>query len=501
MKTYTDFCNQIKNNKTTCVQEATFFLGNIEKNKHLNSFLQINSDEVLNAAKESDKNFASGKPRKLEGMIIGIKDNISVKGFKATCGSKMLENYQPVFDATVIKKIKDAGGIIIGKTNMDELAMGSSNETSYFGGCKNSVNNDYVSGGSSGGSAVAVAASQSHTSLGTDTGGSIRQPASFCGTVGFKPTYGRISRYGVVAYASSLDHIGTFSANIEDTSLLFDVMSGVDEFDSTTANLPPANTFEKIDEPIPNKFTVGVLPDNILQKCSEDVLTVYSKQLEKLKLLGADFYTLDFNFIDVCVPTYVVLSTSEGSSNLSRLDGIRYGNRFSADGHCEHSFLARHCEQKVWQSNHSSTEVATPTAHNDANSFVAANRGDGFGLEVKRRLILGTYLLSNGNLKDYFSKAKKVRTVIKKNIDEAFSKVDLFFLPTTSTVAFKSNEKLDPVSMYLSDFFTTSANLAGIPAISIPVGTGKNNLPIGMQLQANSFEEEKLFRFAKQLFF
>ena len=485
MKTYADFRNQIKNNKTTCLEETTFFLNNIEKNKHLNSFLQVNTEEVLAAAEESDRYFSSGKPRKLEGMVVAIKDNISVRGLKATCGSKMLTNYQPVFDATVIKKIKSEGGIIIGKTNMDELAMGSSNETSCFGGCKNPVNNVpvngntvnnnpddnnyYVAGGSSGGSAVAVAAGLAHTALGSDTGGSIRQPASFCGAVGFKPTYGRISRYGVVAFASSLDHLGTFSANIDDTALLFDAMSGVDEFDSTTANLPPTNTHEKINEPIPTTFTVGVLPDNILQKCSEYVLKVYSKQLENLRTVGAKFRTLDFNFIDVCVPTYIVLTTAEASSNLARLDGIRYGN---------HS-------QNI----------------NSKENFVANNRGDGFGLEVKRRLIFGTYMLANGNYKDYYSKAKKVRTVIKKNINEAFSKVDLFFLPTTSTVAFKSNEKdADPVSMYLSDFFTTSANLAGIPAISLPLGTDNNNLPIGMQLQANSLEEEKLLRFAKQAF-
>jgi aspartyl-tRNA(Asn)/glutamyl-tRNA(Gln) amidotransferase subunit A len=316
--------------------------------------------------------------------------------------------------------------------------------------------------------------------LGSDSGGSIRQPASFCGTVGLKPTYGRISRYGVVAYASSLDHIGTFSANIDDTALLFDVLSGVDEFDSTTANIPPTNTYEKINEPIPTRFTVGVLPDDILQKCSEDVLKVYSKQLENLKTIGAEFHTLDFNFIDVCVPTYVVLTTAEASTNLARLDGIRYGNRFFNDCHCEQN---------------------EAIAKNSKENFVANNRGDGFGLEVKRRLIFGTYMLANSDYKNYYSKAKKIRTAIQKNINEAFSKVDLFFLPTTATVAFKSNEKdADPISMYLSDFFTTSANLAGIPAISLPMGTDSNNLPIGMQLQANSFEEEKLFQFAKQAF-
>jgi aspartyl-tRNA(Asn)/glutamyl-tRNA(Gln) amidotransferase subunit A len=374
-----------------------------------------------------------------------------------------------MFDATVINRIKSEGGIIVGKTNMDELAMGSSNETSFFGSCKNPINNDYITGGSSGGSAAAVASGMAHIALGSDTGGSIRQPAAFCGDVGFKPTYGRISRNGLIAFASSLDQIGTLSSNIDDTAILFDVMSGIDDFDSTTANLPPTNTFEHINEPIQNKFKIGLLPDNILKNCSEEVLNEYSKVLNKLKLLGAEFQTLNFDFIDVCVPTYIVLTTSEASSNLARLDGIRYGHR------------------------------ANITNENISN-YVAISRGEGFGIEVKRRLLIGTYFLTNDDSNDYYKKARKIRTMIKNSINKAFQSVDLFFMPTTATTAFKANEKTTaPVAMYLSDFFTTSANLSGIPAISVPTGFAKNGLPIGMQLQANSWEEEKLFRFAKLL--
>lgn len=467
MRTYINFRHQVKENKTTCVKTTQEVLDNIEINKHLNTYIQLNQEEALVAAEESDKRFKAEIPRKIEGMIIGVKDNISVRNLNATCASKMLSNYQPVYDATIIKRIKSEGGIIIGKTNMDELAMGSSNETSYFGACPNPINNDYVTGGSSGGSASAVASELAHTALGSDTGGSIRQPASFCGTVGFKPTYGRISRYGLIAFASSLDHIGTFSANIDDTAILFDVMSGVDELDSTSANMPSPQTFEKINAPIPTKFKVGVLPNNILEKCSNDVLNIYSKQLEHLKTMGAEFHTLNFNFIDICVPTYIIITTSEASSNLARLDGIRYGHR---------------------------------TDSSQIENYIALSRAEGFGDEVTRRLLVGTYFLSDGNSKGYYQKAVKIREVIKQNISEEFQKVDLMFLPTTTTVAFKSNEKnADPVSMYLSDFFTTSANLAQIPAISLPVGKDEQGLPIGMQLQANKWEEEKLFQFSKVL--
>ncbi|MDR0927549.1 MAG: Asp-tRNA(Asn)/Glu-tRNA(Gln) amidotransferase subunit GatA [Ignavibacteria bacterium] len=469
MKPYTTFRQNVLDKKQTCVDQTQQVLNEIDKCKDDNYFLEINEDALVSAA-ESDKRFQNGNPRPLEGMLVGVKDNISVIGMKATCASKMLATYRPVYDATAIKRIKDAGAILLGKTNMDEFAMGSSNETSYFGGCKNPVNDEYVTGGSSGGSAGAVALGLTHTALGTDTGGSIRQPASLCGTVGFKPTYGRVSRFGLIAFASSLDQIGTLSANVDDTALLFDTMSGIDANDSTTANLPPANTYAEINQPLPTQFNVGLIPDTILKNCSEDVLNNYHQQLDKLRNMGAIFHPLEFHFIDVCVPTYIVLTTSEASSNLARLDGIKFGHR---------------------------AQTHTPEEYADV---VALTRGEGFGREVKRRLIMGTIILTNGDGKNYVSKARKLRSLIRKNVLEAFEQVDIIFLPTTTSTAFKCNEHTaDPVAMYLSDFFTTLANLSGIPAISVPTGNAPNGLPIGMQFQAKPWNESALFRFAKQL--
>lgn len=467
MKTYIDFKNRVKAGETTCEQELSSILAAIESQKDLNAYLELNEDAIL-SARESDKRFAAGNPRSLEGMLIAVKDNIFVKGMRATAASRMLENYRPIFNATVVERLQQAGGIVVGKVNMDELAMGSSNETSYFGGVKNPINKEYVSGGSSGGSAVAVAAGLAHTALGTDTGGSVRQPAALCGTVGFKPTYGRLSRYGVIAFASSFDQVGIFSSNIEDTSLIFDVMNGQDENDQTTAKLDAVNTFEKLNEDLPSKFKVGVLPDDMLKQLSADILEVYESKLEQLKAMGAEFHTIELINSEYWVPTYIVLTTVEASSNLARLDGVRYGHH---------------------------TDLVV-----DDVDYVALNRGEGFGDEVKRRILLGTHFLTSNSQNKYYDKAKQIRQLIRESYDETFTKVDFMFLPTTATAAFKANIKQDdPVKMYLSDFFTTSANLAGIPAISIPSGKNPLGLPIGMQLQAARFEENKLLKFAKAL--
>ena len=317
MKTYIDFKNRVKAGETTCEQELSSILAAIESQKDLNAYLELNEDAIL-SARESDKRFAAGNPRPLEGMLIAVKDNIFVKGMRATAASRMLENYRPIFNATVVERLQQAGGIVVGKVNMDELAMGSSNETSYFGGVKNPINKEYVSGGSSGGSAVAVAAGLAHTALGTDTGGSVRQPAALCGTVGFKPTYGRLSRYGVIAFASSFDQVGIFSSNIEDTSLIFDVINGQDENDQTTAKLDAVNTFEKLNEDLPSKFKVGVLPDDMLKQLSADILEVYESKLEQLKAMGAEFHKIELINSEYWVPTYIVLTTVEASSNLAK---------------------------------------------------------------------------------------------------------------------------------------------------------------------------------------
>ncbi|MCL2039433.1 MAG: Asp-tRNA(Asn)/Glu-tRNA(Gln) amidotransferase subunit GatA [Bacteroidetes bacterium] len=465
MKSYSEFRKEVINNSTSCVKNTQEILNKLDNAKETNYFLEINND-ALKLAEESDKYYQKGKPRPLEGMLVGVKDNISVKGMKATCGSKMLANYSPVYDATAIKRIKDAGGILICKTNMDELAMGSSGETSYFGKCKNPYNDEYITGGSSSGSAAVVATSLVHTALGSDTGGSIRLPAAFCGVVGLKPTYGSISRYGMIPFASSLDQMGTISANVDDTALLFDAISGIDDNDSTTSNTTN-NTFNTINEPLPNNFKVGLLPDDILKNCKEDILKAYSKSLDKLKTMGAEFKVLNFDFIDICVPAYIVLTTIEASSNLARLDSVRYGHR---------------------------------TEDIDNEEYMYLSRGEGFGIEVKRRLLLGTYYLTNDDKLNAISKAKKIRQMVKRSINTAFSDIDIMFMPTTATTAFKCNERSDdPVSMYLSDFFTTSANLSGVPAISIPVGFNDKGLPIGMQIQVNSGEEAKLFKYAKAI--
>ena len=469
MKTYNLFREQVLENKTTCEQEVSNVLERIEDKKDLNAFLETNKN-VLEQAVESDKRFKAGNPRRLEGMLVAVKDNIAVKGMKLTAASHMLDNFLSITDAALIEKIKQEGGIIIGKTNMDEFAMGSSNETSYFGAVKNPINTDYVPGGSSGGSAVAVAAELAHTALGTDTGGSIRQPAALCGTVGFKPTYGRISRSGVIAFASSLDQVGTFSHNIEDTSLLFDVISGRDDADQTTADLEPADTYKNLKDVNFENVRVGVLDDKILSQCScsTDILNVYNKILIELKDKGAVVETIKFLDSEYWVPTYIVLTTVEASANLARYDGIRYGH---------------HTDKVI-----------------DGEDYVALNRGEGFGAEVQRRLLAGTYFLVSDADNKYYTKAQQIRQIVKDCYIEAFKKVDFMFLPTTASTAFKFNEKQeDQVKMYLSDLFTTSANLAGIPAISIPAGCDSNGLPIGMQLQTGSFQEEKLFNFAKAL--
>ncbi len=469
MKTYLEFRQKRIENKATCKEETTNILQEIDRNKHLQAYIKVNENAV-NEAAVADKRFEAGNPGPLEGMLVAVKDNISTRSMPTTCASKMLEKYEPVFDATVVQRIKAAGGIVIGKANMDEFAMGSSNETSYFGCAKNPVDTSCVPGGSSGGSAAIVAAGLAHTALGSDTGGSVRQPASFCGVVGFKPTYGRISRYGLIAFASSLDHIGIFANNIEDTALLLDVMSGRDDMDSTSANTPNTDIFNAISasQQTNSNFKIGILPERMLQCCSHDVLEVYYEYLDKIQKSGGQLHEIEFDCYDAWVPTYVALTTAEASSNFSRLDGIRLGHR---------------TEKNI-----------------DNIDIVSLNRGEGFGDEVKRRLLVGTYIMLSNPSLQYYAKAKQMQQLIKKCYAAAFDKVDFIFLPTTSTSAFKTNEKnSDPVSMYLSDFFTTSANLSGIPAISLPLGKSKAGLPIGMQLQANLFEEEKLFAYSKKI--
>lgn len=466
MQSYTHFRQQRINNHTTCEGILEQFLNRIGERSSLNAFLLVNGEKAMESAKESDNRFNNGTQRLLEGMVVAVKDNISTKGIRTTCASKMLENFTPVYDATVVERLKHHGAIVIGKTNLDEFAMGSSNETSAFGAVGHPLDEQYVPGGSSGGSAVAVSAGLAHTALGSDTGGSVRQPAAFCGTVGYKPTYGLLSRYGLIAFASSLDQIGTFSHDIDDTALLIDAMSGHDSMDTTSAERSSTQVTTALhhhDE----KITIGILPDELLEGTSPDVMAEYRKGLEIFETLNYDIITAEIPAKEAWIPTYYILTSAEASSNLSRFDGVRYG--FRAD-------------------------------LSSGEDMTTATRSQGFGLEVQRRILLGTYVLSSGYYDAYYKKGQQARQLITNGYNEVFAKCDCLYLPTTPTSAFKRGEKIsDPVSMYLNDLFTVSANLAGIPAVSVPAGNSGSGFPIGMQLQAQRFEDEKLLRVARRL--
>ncbi len=461
---YSDFLKKIQNKETTCVDFTKEILDKIWENRHLNIFITVCNEKALAQAAESDKRFLDGNPRKLEGMIVAIKDNISTKGIRTTCASRMLENFEPIYDATAVERLMAEGAIIIGKTNLDEFAMGSSNETSYFGNVLNPINNEYTPGGSSGGSAAAVAAGLCHVALGSDTGGSVRQPAAFCGTLGLKPTYGRISRWGLVAFASSLDQIGILASNADDTARVLDVISGSDAKDSTCANISPSQTFDNLQN-LPEKFTFGVISNKLLNNCSEDIVRAYDFYVEKLKSLGGQPKEISFTNPNIWIPTYYILATAEASSNLSRYDGVRYGFRAEGEG-----------------------------------DFVTRTRSEGFGMEVKRRIMLGTFVLSSGYYDAYYTKAQKARRLIYNDYNRIFNEVDVLLMPTTPTPPFKIGEKInDPIAMYYSDLFTISANLGAIPAISFPAGSPSNGLPIGLQLQSKHFNEDILLQLSNAL--
>lgn len=424
----------------------------------LNAFTSLSKDLAFQQA-ESVKSFEPP----LAGIPIAIKDNINIEGELSTCGSKILSNYRAIYDAHVIAKLKNAGAIFIGKTNMDEFAMGSSNETSYFGPVLNPHDRSRVPGGSSGGSAVSVAAGFVPLALGSDTGGSIRQPASFCGITGFKPTYGRISRYGLIAYASSLDQIGPFAANVEDAALLYSVIAGHDPMDSTSLNQSTNFNLENIKKPIKG-LKIGIPKEYFSEGIDQEVSQAVRKAIEILKSKGAEFKEVSLPNTESAIPVYYIIAPAEASSNLARFDGIRYGVREEAD-----SLL----------------------------DIYRKSRGKGFGKEVKRRIMIGTYVLSSGYYDAYYLGAQKARTLICKDFQNVFSQVDALITPTTPTTSFKIGEKTaDPIQMYLSDIFTISANLAGIPALSLPAGKDSRGLPIGVQVMTSLLEEEKLFQVA-----
>ncbi len=423
----------------------------------------VNQNEEIDIENLDENDY---KETYLKGLPIAIKDNISTDNIKTTCSSKMLENYNPPYNATVVEKIKKAGGIITGKTNMDEFAMGSSTENSAFFPTVNPWGDNKVPGGSSGGSAAAVAAGMAPVALGSDTGGSIRQPASFCGVVGLKPTYGAVSRYGLVAFASSLDQIGPLARNVDDIALMMNVISGSDKNDSTCVDREYPDYTKYLKNDVSN-FKIGIPNQYFDMDFDSEVRASVMEAVEKLESAGAEVKKVDITGAEYALAAYYIIATAEASSNLARYDGVRYGLR--ADN------------------------------VNNLSDMFTETRQQGFGDEVKRRIMLGTYVLSSGYYDDFYLKAQKVRTLIKNDFDNLFKEFDLIVSPTTPTTAFEIGEKRDPLDMYAADIFTVPVNIAGIPAISVPCGFDKDGLPIGLQFMGPHFKEEKLIQAAYSL--
>ncbi|MGA2916717.1 MAG: Asp-tRNA(Asn)/Glu-tRNA(Gln) amidotransferase subunit GatA [Sedimentisphaerales bacterium] len=434
----------------------------------IGAFLSIFKQDALKRAKEIDGKIAKGKPvGALAGVPIAVKDNMCTTFGTTTCASKILENFRSPYNATVIEKLLAADAVIIGKTNLDEFAMGSSTENSGLKKTVNPWDKSRVPGGSSGGSAAAVAAKMCFAALGSDTGGSIRQPASFCGVAGLKPTYGRVSRYGLVAYGSSLDQIGPLTTDVADNALLLSVISGHDEKDSTSVDEKMAPVYDfsaKIDEPL-KKLKIAVVPQ-LFEGADSEVVNAVKDAIEVYKKLAAEIIEIKMPHFEYAIAAYYLIATAEASSNLARFDGVHYGHR-----------------------------TKNPA---DYIEVYSKSRNEAFGQEVKRRIMLGTYALSSGYYDAYYLKALKVRNLIRGDFTAAFQKADCIIMPTSPTTAFKIGEKTaDPLQMYLSDVYTIAVNLSGVPAISIPCGFDKNNLPVGLQIIASTFQEEKLLRIAK----
>ncbi len=464
--TVTEISKAYREKTLTVPEVVKAFLENIKKeDENIKAYITVCEEEALKKAEEVQIMFDEGKELSvLAGIPIAIKDNICTKGIKTTCASKMLENFIPPYDATVMKKINESNAIVIGKTNMDEFAMGGSTENSAFFKTKNPVNLNKVPGGSSGGSAAVVGGNLAPISLGSDTGGSIREPASFCGVVGMKPTYGLVSRYGLVAFASSLDQIGPFSKNVTDNAILLSAIAGHDEMDSTSANVSEKDYTKALVNDVKG-LKIGVPKEYFAEGINEEVRASLEKAIEKYKSLGAVVEECSLPTTKYALPTYYIIACAEASSNLGRYDGIRYGYRTSN--------------------------------FESLKDIYKNSRTEGFGEEVKRRIILGTYVLSSGYYDAYYKKAQKVRTLVKKGFEEAFEKYDVLITPTVPTVAFDLGSKSEnPLEMYMTDVLTVSINIAGVPAISIPCGKDSEGMPIGMQLIGKHFDEETLYKTA-----
>jgi aspartyl-tRNA(Asn)/glutamyl-tRNA(Gln) amidotransferase subunit A len=475
----------LADNKTNCVDTVQFYLQKIEANKKLNAFTEVFTDEALESAKHLDKKRKNGQPlKKLHGVVIAIKDVLCYKDHVVTASSKILEGFKSLYTATAVQRLLDEDAIIIGSCNCDEFAMGSSNENSVYGNVLNALDNTKVPGGSSGGSAVAVQAGLCMASLGSDTGGSVRQPADFCGIIGLKPTYGRISRYGLIAYASSFDQVGIFGNTVDDIAILLEIMSGADEFDSTASpsnDVPPLSGTSRgggleqsdnfgLSADSAKKYRIAYFKEalhhpSLDKEIKEKILTL----IEDLKLKGHTVTEIDFELLEYVVPAYYVLTTAEASSNLNRYDGIRYGHQ-------------------------------TKGNIKDLTEFYKQNRTAGFGKEVQRRIMLGTFVLSSGYYDAYFSKAQQVRRLLVNQTDSIFTDYEAVIMPTSPTTAFAIGEKnTDAIAMYLADIFTVFANLTGVPGISVPLFKHSNGMPFGLQVMTKKTDELTLLQIADYL--
>jgi len=460
-QTLSEIINNIKSKKLSSLEVTKAFIERSEKSKKLNVYVTENFASAINQAKKFDE-----KPNyelKLPGIPIAVKDLFCTNGIKTTAGSKILNNFIPNYESTVTQNIWNEGGILLGKLNCDEFAMGSSNETSFFGNVQNPIGENLVPGGSSGGSSSAVAANLTTVAIGTDTGGSIRQPASFTGTVGLKPTYGSCSRYGIVAFASSLDQAGPMSKNVKDAAILLEVISSFDKKDSTSIDFERNKYSEELTKNIKGK-KIGIPKEYRVEGMSEEIENLWKKGIEYLKECGAEAIDISLPHTNYALPTYYIVAPAEASSNLARYDGVKYGFRSSGENLID---------------------------------MYEKTRSEGFGEEVKRRIMIGTYVLSSGYYDAYYLKAQKVRQLIKKDFDEAYNKVDAILTPSTPSSAFKIGEKTnDPVSMYLNDIFTVPVNLAGLPGISIPAGLDKRGYPLGLQIIGKPFDEQSILNIA-----
>lgn len=456
---------KIKNGETTAAQitESVFDRINaVEERVH--SYIRLMRDEALVAAKKADEDIKKGDIKILTGIPIALKDIVCTKGINTTCGSHILHNFVPPYDATVVEKLRDAGAVFVGKANMDEFAMGSSTETSCFGVTRNPWDLERIPGGSSGGSATAVAADECIASIGSDTGGSIRQPAALCGVVGLKPTYGRVSRFGLIAFASSLDQIGPFTKDVEDCAIMMNVLAGHDPRESTSVPMEVPDYRQLVGRDIKG-WKIGIPQEYFIEGIDSEVGAAVQKAIAVVEKCGGQCVDISLPHTEYCLAVYYIIAPAEASSNLARYDGVRYGHRAS--------------------------DIR------DLLEMYKRTRREGFGAEVKRRIMIGTYALSAGYYDAYYKKASQVRALIRRDFDEAFQKCDVILTPTTPTPAFKIGEKTDtPLQMYLSDIFTISANMAGIPGISVPCGFTASGLPMGVQFLAGHFDEGKLIQIA-----